>query len=241
MGFRDLSDSLFERLFRKVKENKWDHAFDQLSYQGRMHPDIMKFPSKTFYEGQLRPLPFLKKESRSSASLAIPSELKTLALNRMMFWSSSVREEELLTKTNQDEARKVVHMIKSYQRLWAALGLAWDETSLGVITPFRAQIAQIQKEIWASDIEGAEYINVDTVERYQGSARDIIVMSLCINREDQWGAVSSPNTEGVDRKLNVALTRARKHFVLIGNKRLIQEQVLYRELSKQLVSFTTDE
>jgi len=238
IDFRDLGDSLFERLFRKVQKENWTHAFDQLSYQGRMHPDIMDFPARKFYGGHLEPLPFLIRASQSHTILQLPRPIDLLARQRMVFWGSSVSEEEQLTKTNRDEARKVVHLIAKFQELWSILGLEWTDSSLGVITPFRAQIAQIKKEIWTSDIQHPDLINVDTVERYQGSARDIIIMSLCINRSDQWASICSPNTEGVDRKLNVAITRARKHFVLIGNEHHIQEEELYGALIGQMAVFT---
>ncbi|NBB88283.1 MAG: AAA family ATPase, partial [Bacteroidetes bacterium] len=232
MGFRDLGDSLFERLFRKVQEKNWNHAYDQLSFQGRMHPQIMDFPAKNFYGGRLEALPFLQ-----SSKEEVNSDAHFLEQKRMVFWGSEVQEEELLTKTNRDEAQKVVHLIATYQKLWAKQGLDWTDSTLGVITPFRAQIAQIKKEVWASDIDQAESINVDTVERYQGSARDIIIMSLCVNRADQWSAICSLNTEGVDRKLNVALTRARKHFVLIGHAQHIADQELYARLVKQMARY----
>ena len=239
MGFRDLGDSLFERLFRKVQEKGWSHAYDQISFQGRMHPDIMKFPAQHFYDGKLRVLPVLKKTDSTFSADHLSPTLSFLSRERMVFWGSSVREEELLSKTNRDEARKVVNLIAQYQQIWADQSLDWSSSTLGVITPFRAQIAQIKKELWDSKIENPELINVDTVERYQGSARDIIVMSLCINRPDQWASICSVNTEGVDRKLNVAITRARKHFVLIGHERHIENQALYAQLVDQMARYET--
>lgn len=241
MGFRDLGDSLFERLFRKVQEEGWTHAYDQLSFQGRMHPDIMHFPAKHFYDGRLSPLPILEKTVSSFSNNHLSKALSFLFRERMVFWSSSIREEELLSKTNRDEARKVVSLIAKYQQLWTAQNKDWVPSTLGVITPFRAQIAQIKKEIWASNIDHPELINVDTVERYQGSARDIIVMSLCINRPDQWSSICSVNTEGVDRKLNVAITRARKHFVLIGHEDHIAEHALYASLVEQMARYEEGE
>ena len=237
LGFLDLGDSLFERLFRRVQQKEWSHAYDQLSFQGRMHPDIMEFPARNFYDGHLQPLPTVGKDEEPKSVDSLPPVLSFLSQQRLVFWGSSISEEELLTKTNRDEAEKVVQLISAYQQLWRAQEKSWDETTLGIITPFRAQIAQIKKEIWASDLQFPELINVDTVERYQGSARDIIIMSLCINRPDQWSSICSINTEGVDRKLNVAITRARKHFVLVGHESHIKEQALYADLVKGMAFF----
>ncbi|NBB89428.1 MAG: AAA family ATPase [Bacteroidetes bacterium] len=234
IGFRDLGDSLFERLFRKVQGKGWDHAYDQLSSQGRMHPEIMTFPAKHFYDGKLSPLEgIFEKKGAGNGS----NQNRFLSRERLIYWASTIREEEQLKKTNKDEAEKVVFLIRAYQQIWKSRGNKWSETSLGVITPFRAQIAQIKKEIWDAGIEDPEKINVDTVERYQGSARDIIIMSLCVNRSEQWSSICSINTEGVDRKLNVAVTRAREHFILIGNEGHIRDQDIYNSLVTEMAYF----
>ena len=103
-------------------------------------------------------------------------------------------------------------------------------SSIGIITPYRAQIALLKKcmEILPSAI--VEKISVDTVERYQGSARDIIIISFCVNRLSQLDALISLSQEGIDRKLNVALTRAKEHIILIGNKALLSTNEVYSQL-----------
>ena len=72
---------------------------------------------------------------------------------------------------------------------------------------------------------------IDTVERYQGGARDVILISLCLNNVRQLETLVSLDTEGkVDRKLNVALTRAKQHLVIIGNEKLMKESPIYKQL-----------
>jgi DNA replication ATP-dependent helicase Dna2 len=71
---------------------------------------------------------------------------------------------------------------------------------------------------------------VDTVERYQGGARDIIIISLCTNTLHQLNILSSLSDEGIDRKLNVALTRAREQLIILGNPELLAHSAIYREL-----------
>ena len=71
-------------------------------------------------------------------------------------------------------------------------------------------------------------ITIDTVERYQGGARDVILISLCTNDASQLASLVSLSEEGVDRKLNVALTRARRHLVVIGNVEILRGSDIYK-------------
>ena len=78
-----------------------------------------------------------------------------------------------------------------------------------------------------------DHLTIDTVERYQGGARDIIIISLCTNKVSQMDALVSLSEEGVDRKLNVALTRARKHLVILGNPHILNINSIYASLIEQ--------
>src|SRR5690606_40594374 len=72
---------------------------------------------------------------------------------------------------------------------------------------------------------------VDTVERYQGSQRDIIIFSFAINNPFQLNGIVNLNDDGtVDRKLNVALTRAKEQLILIGNNSFLSNNSVYYKL-----------
>ena len=76
-------------------------------------------------------------------------------------------------------------------------------------------------------------ITVDTVERFQGSERDIIIYSFATNNTHLLNNVQSITKFGnseVDRKLNVAMTRAKHHLILLGNREILSKSSLYREL-----------
>ena len=78
-------------------------------------------------------------------------------------------------------------------------------------------------------------ILVDTVERFQGSERDVIIYSCCINSYYQLKFVSNLTEEDgvlIDRKLNVALTRARKQMFITGVPKFLESSPLYQSLLK---------
>ena len=235
IGLTSLANSLFERLFSKCKQEGWTWAFAQLSHQGRMHQDIMKFPSENFYESTLDILPpeipaHLKQVR--PLSYKIPDEKNInwyLSQHRMLFIPTQTDDMRHGIKTNIYEAKWVAQLVKHYQELYHAHDKEWKEKSIGIITPFRAQIAQIRASLQEESIDPG-LLSIDTVERYQGGARDIIIISLCTNTLSQLASISSVSDEGIDRKLNVALTRAREQIILLGNPDLLKYQAAYASL-----------
>ena len=92
----------------------------------------------------------------------------------------------------------------------------------------------IRREIEQMGIEPLTRISIDTVERYQGSQRDVIVYSFTIQHAYQLDFLTANCMEEdgqvIDRKLNVAMTRAMKHLIMIGNARLLRENVIFFKL-----------
>jgi DNA replication ATP-dependent helicase Dna2 len=238
-GLINLRNSLFERLYKQCCQNDWHWAYAHLSYQGRMHEEIMAFPNRYFYETQLDILPAEAdpaQRQRAPLNYALPESPtpleELLAGRRIAFLPTPSDDESPTGKTNRHEALKVVELVTAFHRLYAASGKNLHEGSIGVITPYRAQIAQIQACLEEAGIPPGQ-LTVDTVERYQGGARDIILISLCTNSARQLQSLVSLSDEGVDRKLNVALTRARQHVVVLGNPEWLERNGTYRELMKE--------
>ena len=250
IGLHNLKDSLFERLYRHLlppfKETINSHlspinyplstinSFDILRRQARMNVEVASFPNHAFYDGLLEPVGL----PHQTGALQLPSALAEddfagLLTCRVAFLPSVAEPPMQSVKMNHSEAETVARLASAVYRQYAC-GEGFDAArTLGIITPYRSQIALIKKEIAKMGITTLNEILVDTVERFQGSERDVIIYSFCINRPYQLKYLANLTVENgvaIDRKLNVALTRARKQMYLCGVPGLLEQNDLYQKL-----------
>ena len=228
LGITDMRMSLFERLHHQCIKMDWKHAYGLLSYQGRMHKDIMAFPNLNFYKNNLHVLPGLKRLTQDR-SLNLTSEENSLGLNRFIYVPTQV-DNAFNWKTNKFETASVIRLVHLIEDLYKRNSMEITKESIGIITPYRAQIATIRKSFEEELPHLLEVITIDTVERYQGGARDIILLSLCTNKLSQLKSLVSLSKEGIDRKLNVAVTRAREQLIVLGNKEILSTNETYQAL-----------
>ena len=230
------ANSLFERLILTERAAGRTDFIGTLHKQGRMHPDIADFANRKFYaREQLECVP-LAHQLEQTLAYNETSEDETddvLKAHRMIFIPSKpCRQLNISEKVNTEEARIITDLLR---RLYRQLGNNFDpQKSVGVIVPYRNQIAMIRKEIEKLGIPELEEISIDTVERYQGSQRDIILYSFTIQSRYQLDFLTA-NTfyedgQPIDRKLNVAITRARKQLILTGNEQTLRQNQLFAEL-----------
>lgn len=237
IGLEDCRNSLFERLYKSSP----DTCRSILHKQGRMHPAIAEFPNQTFYyREQLEsvPLPHQLEETPYEACLTPQDTIDQLLLERRMVFIPAEAPDHLTCsdKTNPNEARIVATLLAHIYRLTES---RFDPNrTVGVIVPYRNQIAMIRKEIARLQLPALQNISIDTVERYQGSQRDIIIYSFTIQNFSQLNFLTA-NTfqEGnflIDRKLNVALTRARKQLLLTGNPHILGANITFYKLMEYI-------
>lgn len=230
------ANSLFERLILTERAAGRTDFIGTLHKQGRMHPDIADFANRKFYaKEQLECVPLAH---QLETELAYNEESEdaldnALKAHRMIFIPSMpCKQLNISEKVNTDEARIIADLLR---RLYRQMSKDFDpQKSVGVIVPYRNQIAMIRKEIERLEIPALEDISIDTVERYQGSQRDVILYSFTIQSRYQLDFLTA-NTfyeEGqpIDRKLNVAITRARKQLILTGNESTLRQNQLFAEL-----------
>lgn len=231
IGIHNLSHSLFERLLLNAQNKGWHHAYTMLDTQYRTHEEIAQFISQEFYKTlhigsprQQAPFDRFKPDS--------PDALEAqLAKGRLQFWASP---QEPHFKFHQAEARAIVAILQTIRRVY---GEDFNTETVGVITPYRAQMAEIFKQL---DDELRYFVTVDTVERYQGSERDIILISMAVNHRAQMRNLQALNHDfTVDKKLNVALSRAREQLIIIGSPAILEEGAFYKKLLGEVkVRFT---
>lgn len=210
IGLTDCRNSFFERLLRTTSTYF-------LSHQGRMHVDIADFPNKTFYGSLLEPVP-------------LPHQIAGGA-HRLHFINVPRPLNSPSDKVNLAEAEVIAGIVAEV----ASKADRFDpERTIGVIVPYRNQILAIRKAIEKLNPMAAR-ITIDTVERYQGSQRETIFYGFTVQRDYQLRFLTDStfkDSDGtlIDRKLNVAMTRAMSNLYLVGNAELLQRVPIFRKL-----------
>jgi DNA replication ATP-dependent helicase Dna2 len=201
-GDERLKRSLFERLHEEHPD-----AAVMLDRQYRMSQRIQAFASAEFYDGALRPATPAVAGGRL-ADLpgvdpgALPSDLR----DGVNFVDPDGRREG---NANPVEADRVTTIVDAY------LTAGVDPDDVVVIAPFRAQVAEIA---------GRVDVAVDTVDRFQGSSAEVVVVSFVAT-----GDLSGPIFEDT-RRVNVALTRAKKALVLVGDAAALASEPFYARM-----------
>lgn len=258
IGLYNLKDSFFERLYRNVTKQllvcgeqtstldlqtstfnsqlSTFHSFDMLCRQGRMNIEVASFPNHAFYNGLLQPVGLAHQTGVLELSpQLVDNEFADLLTRRVTFLPSTPEPPMQSVKMNHSEAKIVARLAAAVYHQYAS-STGFDAAStLGIITPYRNQIALIKNEIAGMGIAVLNDILVDTVERFQGSERDVIIYSFCVNRAYQLKFLANLTEENgvqIDRKLNVALTRARKQMFITGVPQLLEQNSIYARLLK---------
>ena len=242
IGITNCRQSLFERLLHWERHCQRSQFIGILRKQGRMHPDIAAFPNLMFYPNeQLEPVP-LKHQTDTSLHYDLESNDVVddlLKQNRLLFIHSENPQQNGISedtnfsdKTNPAEARIVADLLYRIHRFY---GDSFNpDKTVGVIVPYRNQIAMIRQEIEKLKLHQLEQISIDTVERYQGSQRDVIIYSFTVSRPYQLDFLTSncfiEEGRTIDRKLNVAITRARKQLIMTGNATLLCRNAIFKQL-----------
>ena len=196
-----LETSLFERLI-----DRYPDAAVLLDRQYRMSQRIQAFPSREFYDGALRPAT-ADVAGQRVGDLGITND-RTDVYDGVSFVPV---DGTAAAHTDTAEADRVAEIVDAYLEAGA------EPSDIGVIAPFRAQVSTIGKQV-------PEGVTVDTVDRFQGSSTEIVLVSFVAT-----DSLSGPLFED-ERRMNVALTRAKKALVLIGDPNALESRDRYARM-----------
>ncbi len=196
MQEEDMHISLFEYLFERYGTD----ISILLQKQYRMNQEIAAFPNKAFYSGSLETADRCRNWTVGDLKPNIGIDID----------GDEERQTHGNSIYNDREAEAVAKQVKRLVQT----GLA--PSDIGVITAYSGQVGRIITYVNQLDIGNPRHVEIDTVDSFQGGEREAIVVSFVRSNSDGYSGFLEFPEEG-PRRLNVALTRARKRLVLIGN------------------------
>ncbi len=216
---KGLAFTLFER-FMNLYGKK---ASTMLEYQYRMNPLLMRFSSMKFYNNKLKAdesvttitiRDIIRRKIRDKSLI----EHATLDENPLVFidtagFSRERRRADSTSLENIEEAKVVKDIIT------CLVNADVNINHIGVISPYKDQMELLKNTLKGYDVE------VNTVDGFQGREKDIIIISLVrSNLEREIGFLKDK------RRLNVAITRAKRKLIIVGDSKTLTKHKLYREL-----------
>jgi ATP-dependent RNA/DNA helicase IGHMBP2 len=211
-----LAETLFEKGIKRQP-----HMSSMLQVQYRMHEDIMKFPSRYFYKDELIAHESVRKE------LLRPNQPPVEFIDTAGGGHTEAQDPETLSRFNEEEAQLLIRQVEA---LIEEIGLEeWlqQRITMAIITPYRAQVDYLHKLAEASAILEPLHslVSINTVDAFQGQERDVIAISFV--RSNDRGEVGFLSDI---RRTNVAMTRARKKLIMIGDSATLGSHPFYLEL-----------
>jgi superfamily I DNA and/or RNA helicase len=204
--------SLMERLLSTIGTK----ISRRLDVQYRMHADIMSFSSDVFYENSLQADETVRTALLADLPAVTSSPLTVCPVDFIDTAGASYDEEQELngdSRFNPLEAELVV------KKLNALIEAGVSPNMIAVISPYSAQVRLLREMLGESEIE------IDSVDGFQGREKEAVIVSLVrSNREGEVGFLSDT------RRMNVALTRARRKLIVIGDSATITSHGFYKRM-----------
>lgn len=206
-----LEVTLFEKAIQR------NRADVMLTEQYRMNVPIMTFASRYFYQSQLLANPAV------ATWKVFPDDMPVEFIDTAGCGFFEKREGDSHSISNPEEAQLV---IKHFTQYLDTLRLCADamSVSVGIISPYKAQTVLLKELLHGLDAEGITN-SVNTVDSFQGQERDVVYISLV--RSNEKGSIGFLSDI---RRMNVAMTRARKKLVVVGDSATMGNHPFYGAL-----------
>ena len=216
--YGSINQSLMERLYRVYQNQNVDYAYDMLTSHYRMHKDIAGLIAQ-YYQNQLQ-------HATNSQEEELPATSLSPGLNNRLLWIDCPPSEYDYYDPRQ--VKLIQYLIEQYTLHQVVKN---PDIEIGIVAPFRLMIHAIKISI------SSEGLAVDTVERFQGSERDIIICCFPLKKKRQIQGIQAISDSGeVDRKLNVAVSRAKKRLVMIGSIDLCRQSKHYNQMIEHFLA-----
>ncbi|MGK7391248.1 MAG: AAA domain-containing protein [Candidatus Cyclobacteriaceae bacterium M2_1C_046] len=210
-----LSETLFQKSIRRKNVDR------MLKKQYRMNEVIMNFSNHHFYKGEL------KADESVRTHRLMPEEEPMEFIDTAGCGYAEQQDEETLSRFNTEEADLLLKRMDELLQKLVLHEQIDPLLSIGIISPYKAQVTYLKKHAedykWLS--EHKEKITINTVDAFQGQERDIISISLV--RSNEAGEIGFL---GDERRMNVAMTRARKKLIMVGDSATLGYNSFYSEL-----------
>ncbi|MEO1618385.1 MAG: AAA domain-containing protein [Planctomycetota bacterium] len=207
-----MRDSMMHRLI----EREGPSIFRRLTVQYRMHEAIMNFSSEAFYEGSLVADASVKSHQLNDLPDVSESEWTTSPILFIDTAGSGMNEkieQDGESKYNAGEAKVITQVVGEL----VEHGLPAEE--IAVIAPYAAQVR------WLRGTPALRDIEIDTVDGFQGREREAVLITL--TRSNDRGEIGFLADE---RRMNVALTRAKRKLVVVGDSATLGGNEFYQKL-----------
>ena len=208
---KGLSTTLLEKCVSLYPE-----AVVMLEEQYRMHADIMSYPSEVFYEHRL------KANDSVAAHLLFDNDPPVVFVDTAGCGFEEKADGSSIS--NPEEAAFVVKHLTQFAEQLSQYYTFDNFPSIAIISPYRGQIELLQDFIIHSPLlnKYSNNISVNTIDSFQGQERDIVYISMTrSNADNRIGFLSEI------RRMNVAMTRARKKLVVIGDSATLGQSAFY--------------
>jgi len=212
-------EGLSQTLF--AKGMALNEAAALLKVQYRMHQLIMGFSSSYFYENKL-------KADQSVAEHQLLAEDKALLfIDTAGSGFAEQMNKESRSLENKEEANLLLNHLWHFLQQLSEEKIQAENIQIGIISPYRAQV-RLLSEIIMSNPRWSyllPYLTIDTIDAFQGRERDLIYISMVrSNVNNEIGFLKDI------RRMNVAMTRARKKLVMIGDSATLGDFPFYHQL-----------
>jgi predicted DNA helicase len=215
-----LNYTLFERWMTTYERE----MSEILTVQYRMNKKIMRFPNDAFYDGLLKAHPSVQNHTISGLSgFSVPGDVtepwKTVVNPDVpvCFIHVDTGREDKIEGSFSYFNRAEIYVVKEV--LHNLLACRLFPSDIGIISPYEQQVNVLKGQL------GDAGVDIKTVDGYQGREKEVIILSLVrANPEGTLGFLTDY------RRLNVAVTRARRKLIVIGHQPTLEKNEVYKKL-----------